>query len=974
MPGRLPRVWTWSDLWAAVREGSRSGPDRLSDAGAHAALVEAIDQARRDGALGVSAGVADWPGFRSRLRGRIAGWTRSGLRPDRSPPDPGPSARDDWAVFGRYRSLLRAIEAEDEEGFALWAASTLRDSPPPALRKLGIVTVLDLEADSPAVDLALKFFEARAKEVRVTLSYGGDPALAEPDSAFAPVRGRLLDRGYLETGHAPDLWRPAGLRDLEREVFRTDAHGRTPVASLAGLRLLGAPQGEGVGLVVAREVADRLAGGVAPDDLMVLIRSWDESAEVLLDVLRSWGLPVSPLGRPADLAGEPAVSAVREALRLPRDGWEVASLVRFLRSGRLAPAWEVGRSFESRAWAAAWLRETGVFRGVPAVRAALDANFRAKPDLRPKMIEARTFIDRVVTEVEALDQPGRWRAHAGRLKAFAESLGIGAGGDPGLERFWDALDDYAAVRDAARPGADVSFEAFAGAIDGLVVASGGDEPAHRPGTVAVATVNEATGARGRCVVLANLAEGTFPAREAVEGADDADDPSRVGPGFAREMARFLRVIGSADRELVLAYPTRDEKGQVVLPAGFLDDVFRRIEPDVLERTRVNDYRFDPFLLEHEDLARSPADARVRAVALACVRHEPGRLAGLAGDPRHREVLEGTAAALLLGRERFGGRDLTRFEGRLDDPAAASALAERFGPSHVFSPSQLETYLACPFQFFFKYVLKIKPVHDGDDLDEDYVARGNRVHELLEQLERLWKQGGGDRLDLADVLIRNEMRVELATDSETAPGLRAIDELRLTRTIRQYVGQAAVYDRDATERPARPHLFEVEFGDDPDGGHPHLEVGGGSGAVRIRGKIDRVDLVDLPTGPAFRVIDYKTGACPPAADVRNMAMVQLPLYALAVEQLGLVGGATGLLDVGYWGLREKGYKAIKLGEWGEIRDRLEAEVIRAAGRLRGGLFVVQPRHDDCTARCDFATACRIGQVRAAGKTPAGEGPS
>ena len=65
--------------------------------------------------------------------------------------------------------------------------------------------------------------------------------------------------------------------------------------------------------------------------------------------------------------------------------------------------------------------------------------------------------------------------------------------------------------------------------------------------MAVATVDQAAGARAKTIVLANLAEGTFPTRDSVERAEGSGDPEGVGRSFSREMARFLRVLGSAER-------------------------------------------------------------------------------------------------------------------------------------------------------------------------------------------------------------------------------------------------------------------------------------------------------------------------------------------------------------------------------------------------------------------------------------------
>ena len=83
------------------------------------------------------------------------------------------------------------------------------------------------------------------------------------------------------------------------------------------------------------------------------------------------------------------------------------------------------------------------------------------------------------------------------------------------------------------------------------------------------------------------------------------------------MALFLRVAGAADAGLVLAYPTTDAKGQELLAAGFLDDVLRLFPDRLRETFHESHRRFDPAMADRPDLAGSPADARVRAVALAC---------------------------------------------------------------------------------------------------------------------------------------------------------------------------------------------------------------------------------------------------------------------------------------------------------------------------------------------------------------------
>jgi ATP-dependent helicase/nuclease subunit B len=1041
--GKAHRVWCWGDLWRAVHEVSDDGPLRLSPAAARAALGLAIDRAVDEGSTATTPSVAGWPGFRRRLRDRIAGWRRLELSPDRDPPGAGPTIDFEWAVFGHYRAVLKELDAEDAEGLATWASGVLARSTPAAFRTLRTVTVLDLEDEPPCIHRALACFESKAKEVRVTLGYDPDPALSEVYAAIAPLRQALLDRGFAETASSPntvefavnshdgstyyplpscggglgrgvpahrqradpppqpsltrgegagryvsfngialgpELSRPPGLREAERELFHREAHARPPIADAAGLRMLGAPQGEGVGLLVAREVRRLLSvERVAPEDLLVLVRSWDEHAEVVFDVLKSWRLPVSAVGRPRLLATEPAVSALRMAMNLPIGGWEAAEVVKLLRHGRFRPPWESARAPDALARAASSVRDSRLFRGKDAIRWALDKAIvadRADHTHRARAAESRSILDHLIATIEPLEQAGTWPEHVARLHGLADALGIGGKGDDALERLFNALDDHAAVVEAARPGRALAFTGFARAVESLINDLREPESPLAPGTVAVATVDQAAGARAKTIVLANLAEGTFPTRESVESAEDSGEPDDVSRSFSREMARFLRVLGSAGHSVILAYPTRDEKGQKLLAAGFLDDLKRRLDPEACKSVLETYDRFDPALKDHSELAIAPADARVRAVALACVDHDPGALARLATDLRHRGALAGVAGALQLARRRLEPKEFNAYNGLLAD--VADALAARFGPASAFSPSQLESYLLCPFQFFMKYVLKLQPVDERDELDEDHAGRGSRIHKKLEELELTRKRDGGDRLDVVEMVIRTEMSVELTVTSEADPGLHAIENRRLDQTLRRYVEQAGDYDagkargkakgREKTEAPAPvPHLFEVVFGDnDKNPDHGLFQIGEGPSAVRLQGTIDRVDVVETAEGARFRVIDYKTGKPPSAKDVTSFLMVQLPLYALAVERLGLAGEVVALSDVGYWGLKDKGYVPITLEDWAATKARLETEVIDAVRRLREGEFLVDPKKETCTRYCDYSSVCRIGQLRSVGK--------
>ncbi|MGO9814618.1 MAG: PD-(D/E)XK nuclease family protein, partial [Isosphaeraceae bacterium] len=121
-----------------------------------------------------------------------------------------------------------------------------------------------------------------------------------------------------------------------------------------------------------------------------------------------------------------------------------------------------------------------------------------------------------------------------------------------------------------------------------------------------------------------------------------------------------------------------------------------------------------------------------------------------------------------------------------------------------------------------------------------------------------------------------------------------------------------------------------------------------------------------SGQFFRVIDYKTGSVPSLAEVKRGEMLQLLLYAMAVEKLILSDDAARPTGVGYWGLKKEGYKEITFPDWQQVKNELETHVLGVVDRIRNGVFAVDSRKAGCESYCDYRSICRIRQVRLAGK--------
>lgn len=258
-----------------------------------------------------------------------------------------------------------------------------------------------------------------------------------------------------------------------------------------------------------------------------------------------------------------------------------------------------------------------------------------------------------------------------------------------------------------------------------------------------------------------------------------------------------------------------------------------------------------------------------------------------------EALSPVFTGVARGRmadERRASIDFTEFDGCV--PAAGPSL-DPCAPDTALSVTDLEKAAECPFRFFLKRGLGIRPldVRERDkDVWLDPLTRGRELHDLYAALLRRVRDENRrpNKKDAAWFQARAKER--LAALHEEMPA--ATPEI-LERETKEFLADLELFfEAESAESPATPIGFEVSFGRplDEDDTEPlarpeAVEIDLGHGLTfRIAGRIDRINQI----GPSlFEVMDYKTGGFWPSdwqGSFNGGQRLQHALYGLAAAEL------------------------------------------------------------------------------------------
>ncbi|KKS98216.1 MAG: ATP-dependent DNA helicase PcrA, DNA helicase II / ATP-dependent DNA helicase PcrA [Candidatus Gottesmanbacteria bacterium GW2011_GWA2_43_14] len=244
------------------------------------------------------------------------------------------------------------------------------------------------------------------------------------------------------------------------------------------------------------------------------------------------------------------------------------------------------------------------------------------------------------------------------------------------------------------------------------------------------------------------------------------------------------------------------------------------------------------------------------------------------------------------------------------------------PIEYLSYSQIGTYLTCPLQYKYRYIIRIPVPQSGA------ASFGSSMHLALQKFYELYKKG--EKPD--------EMKL-----------LRLLDEawIPLGFGTKKYEEKMKAKGREMLSA-----YFEKAF-------DPKVQVADLEKLFRIKltpglklgGKIDRVDML---TDGRLEIIDYKTGKKPGEKEIKNN--LQMTVYALAAEDSGIYNKKPEQVVLSFYFLAT-GDKMSTSRTKADL-EKAGEKIIATAKDIDGSLF--EAKVGPWCTFCDFKMICEAWQ--------------
>ena len=815
-------------------------------------------------------------------------------------------------------------------------------------------------------------------------------------------------------------------------------------------------------------------GQYAWSDFAIVLRAMGDYAPILAAVFERHDIPLGIDG-PEPLTENPFLKTLLHLLNVVRHGWKRDDVLAFLKSSYTAPDKIEADALRRRARHAGiregrenWLKLT---EGTGNREQRTEEKKRRKEEEKIEESELSTLNSQPSTKDSTLNQCLRDLAHydilltrerqdprrfAPLIEEIVGHFGLQeriAQGEPTRQQrdrtAWQTAKDVlqALARMASFSGRNtLGFDEFHDELLSAWQASSSIATAEGD-RVRVAEPYDARERSLKVAAVMGLTERVFPRRVTEDPffRDSERIALRLATGIHLEEQRgradderfffYLAVTAPAER-LILSYPRSADESDT-LPSFYLDEVRsvfadgeekekrRKGEEETEHRTPNAEHRqfssLNPQPSTLSVISRTLADVaprpeevisnRDRLLAACAMLFDPG-----VGQREGETLRQATQMMQACMREEAGRRIAQRVVESRGLPRLPRLEAEqlrRAFANHraVFSVTELESYGRCPFQYFLRHVLRLRPEADGIAAS----TQGTILHAVLHRYfverkeeEKKRRKEENSTPDTREAL--QQILTEMLAQENIDAGLhqRQMTRRLLSDALHEFARREERFQPQFGMQPAH---FELAFGvksrtdwedeDERQLGTGMAELGGASAQnwlcdaasceeplllnvadggppVAICGTLDRVDLD--ATGTRALVLDYKMGRPPTFGEIQRGQSLQMPLYLLAMERVFNKVGAVACYD----SAQEKGRRRFHRSEhvsarqfapvtpledgtsvtplnraqYADLLKTAEATAVRLARSLVSGNIEATPG-EHCRT-CPYGDVCRASQ--------------
>lgn len=662
----------------------------------------------------------------------------------------------------------------------------------------------------------------------------------------------------------------------------------------------------------ARDILGRMAaadGRLRFRDFAVITRDIEPLAETIVEVFDEFAIPFF-LDRRRPLRAHPLHRLVEALFDVALRDWPAESLARMLRTG-LLPLSRIDADLLDELIAAHHVAGAAVWQAADWPFAAGDGRDDT-PTLTPRLAAARRTIADALRPLAALARsptPAAGATWAATLLDALAALEIRSA----IERWiaearaaqrweaaelhrlaWEGLCETLETVHTVLSTTPLDAADAAGVICGALADRTLGLAPPKLDQVLISSIERSRHPEIRHAWLVAFNEGIFPRPPADDRLLSAADRRRlVDAGLsaltpAREDAfgeRLLAYIALTrpSQSLTISYARKDAAGEPLLPSPLLAEVLDAL-PGLAPR------RPDPCPPPAglADAARGYLDALAAGDARTTARFA-----------RLRRELESTPAHAARFVELLAG---LRYQ---NDPQPLDLPGDDQPETVIWrgGPSELETFLQCPFKHFADHRLRIRPEVGVKPIRWEL---GEIAHALLAAVTQQAIDSRVAPAELNDARwqawLADAWQVFERSQPADLPERRP-DLLFASGRLRQFVSDLVTVHAERWRRSGfRPVQCEVRFGRaEPDGGartagdrqRGPLRLRSPAGQlVELVGQIDRIDAWTDPSGRTWQLVyDYKSSPTPLRTPVLTGAALQVFAYLLALHPDATPGATT-----------------------------------------------------------------------------------